>query len=133
MKIGCVVLIAGMLFGSTPLLAAADAVKHSQVTATSKRSGDKLHFEFKVGVPEGLVLNKDGPWALKIVKADGLAFPKNRLGVADFQDGLPGFKTETMAKPGSAGKVEYEATVFVCTKEKTTCYRDVHKGSVDWK
>lgn len=118
--------------GLMPITAFAEA-KHSEVIATASKAGDQVAIEFKIKFPEHIAINHDGPWSLVFTKAPELKFSKAKWDLKDLSDSLPGFKVTTSEKPkAKAGTADYTATVFVCTKDKTQCYREVHKGSVNW-
>ena len=127
--------IATLLLATTVTMAnAADKKTHSQVNARAEAAGDLVKFEFKVTMADGLHLNKDAPWALKLEPASDIEFKQNKLGKADLDEGLPGFRVETATKPKVAkGTVPYTLTAFVCTDDKKLCYRDVLQGEVAWQ
>jgi len=46
---------------------------------------------------------------------------------------LPGFVVATAGKPAKAkGELDYTMVAFVCTKEKTQCFREVYNGKAAW-
>jgi hypothetical protein len=89
-------------------------------------------FTFELQMQPDMVLNHDGPWKLEIKAHDGLGLAKTTFDKAELDDKIPGYAvTATAAK--AAGELEYQMTVFVCTKEKTQCFREVHKGKYSWQ
>jgi hypothetical protein len=110
------------------------APDHSKVAVDAKPAGDKLQLVFKVEPTNGLHINMEGPWKLELKSSDGLAFAKTTLGKDAMDEKLPGFTMTTTAKPAKpAGEVEYSLVAFVCTNDKTQCYREVHNGKAAWK
>jgi hypothetical protein len=68
-----------------------------------------------------------------VVEGKDLSFEKTTLGKADMDTALPGFVLTTAARPTAPkGQIKYTLTSFICTKEKTQCYREVHTGAFDW-
>lgn len=91
----------------------------------------QLKFNFKAVPGKGLKINTEGPWSLELKAHDGLTVEKSKLVRADFQADLGGFSL--LSKPkGKSGKVTYKMVVFVCTENKSQCFRDVQQGSFDW-
>lgn len=106
--------------------------KQAAVAVTKALQPDgKIRFDFKTIPAKGLKINTDGPWSLELKSHPGLELAKEKLGRAEFQDAIPGFSL--LAKPAEkSGKVDFKMVVFVCTAEKTQCFRDVHQGSINW-
>jgi hypothetical protein len=111
---------------------AASAPEHSKVAISQKKDGDSLAVVFKVEPNKGMNITLDAPWKLD-VEAKDLSFAKTTLAKSDMDTALPGFILKTVAKPAaSQGQLKYTLTSFICTKEKTQCYREVHTGTFDW-
>jgi len=111
-----------------------DEPKNSSVAVEAKPLGQNLQLAFKVSPRAGLHINLEGPWKLELKNAGGLAFAKTTLVRADMDEKLPGFVLTTTAKPAQvSGEVAYKLIAFVCTNDKTQCYRDVHTGKAPWK
>lgn len=127
--------IATILLAATLATAqAADKKTHSQVDARAEVAGDLVKFSFKVNVADGLHLNKDAPWSLKLQPAADIEFKQNKLGRTELDEALPGFSVQTVTKPKAAkGTLPYTLTAFVCTDDKKLCYRDVLQGEVAWQ
>jgi hypothetical protein len=123
-----------LLAASVTLATPAEKKTHSQVATKAEVAGDVIKFEFKVTVADGLHLNKDAPWALKLQPTADIEFKQNKLARTDLDEALPGFRVETTAKPKTAkGSLPYTLTAFVCTDDKKLCYRDVLQGEVAWQ
>ena len=108
--------------------------EHSLVKAKAA-TGDQgqLNFEFKVEPNKDMQVTLDAPWQLKVSGHQGLVFEKTTLKKADLDEALPGFKLAASGKPTVAnGSVDFQLTAFICTQDKTRCYREVHKGRVPW-
>lgn len=108
-----------------------------EVTANTSKKDGKTSLVFKVVPAENMVINEDGPWKLEIKDAAGLTLAKNKLEKGDIDFKIPGYSVD-VTKGGSSNKksatakaVAYKMIVFVCTKDKTTCVRDVHDGKAD--
>jgi hypothetical protein len=109
------------------------APDHARVAVASRTVGDKLELSFKVVPEAGLHVNMEGPWKLELKRHDGLAFAKTTFAKSDMQEKVPGFVATTSAKPSQAkGDVEYSLVAFVCTDDKTQCFREVHSGKAAW-
>jgi hypothetical protein len=124
-----------LIFVSAFAVTAAAAPKHSRVVLKTKKiAGDKVEFDFKVETIGAIVINTDGPWQLQVKQHEGVAFASTELKVKDFDVKIPGFRMTSTAKPQkTAGKLSYKMIVFICTKNKEQCYREVHEQSSDWK
>lgn len=108
--------------------------KHSELVTSAKVDQNNVSLTFKVVPGQDMIVNFDAPWKLEITKADGLSFAKQRYERADMDDKLPGYiVTSAAAASTPSGDVTYKAIVFVCDKDKTRCFREVHDGTVSWK
>jgi len=107
---------------------------HSKVEVTTKEEGKKVTFSFKVVPNKDMVITLDAPWKFEIKdKAAGLKFAKESMGKPEMDDKLPGYVvTSSEAAAKSDGEVEYSLVSFICTADKTACYREVHKGTHKW-
>ncbi len=122
-----------LLFFGSATARGADLEKHSKVDVTSVPKAGNLELTFKVLPTNGLHINLDGPWKLEIKGHEGLAFDKDTLAKKDLNEGLTGFVVTTKAAPAKpAGELEYALTAFVCTDDKTACFREVHNGKATW-
>jgi hypothetical protein len=121
------------LFTATTVFAFGEPT-HSKIEVAATPAGDQMEFTFKVIANEGHAVTFDAPWKLDLKKHDGLAFDKAALNKADMDEKIPGWKVKTSAKPANAqGEMEYQLVAFICTTNKTQCYREVHKGKAAWK
>lgn len=123
-------LASGCVAGSAALALGPD---HAAVESTAKLDGTNVELSFKIVPDKGMHINLEGPWKLELKTHDGLPLAKTTLTKADLQENLPGFVVKTTAAPSKKnGDVEYALTVFVCTEDKTACYREVHNGKTAW-
>jgi hypothetical protein len=107
--------------------------KQLKVAATVQQSGANLGIEFKVVLGRNLVVNRNGPWSLTITDPGGLKLARQQFSLAGFNASLPGFSIQSAGAPRSkSGELRYRLTAFVCTKDKSRCFREVHEGSVPW-
>lgn len=105
---------------------------HSTVSVQTVVKGDGLALTFKVSPASGLHINMEGPWTLEIKNPTGLSMAKTTFRKTDMDEKIPGFAV-TGAKPEAPhGSFDYQLTAFVCTNDKTQCYRDVLTGKADW-
>ena len=118
------------LFSST-LLAAGKAT--IQVSTTKDKEMVKV--TFKAVPSDGLVINAEGPWKLEVSPTAILTTDKTEWKRADWNQELPGFEIIGHAKgKESSGEISYKMITFVCTKDKTQCYREVisDKAKISW-
>ena len=107
--------------------------QHSKVSVQSTPKDGNLEFVFKIEPNSDMSVTFDAPWTLDIKNAEGLTLSKEKLKKSDLDQKLPGFKVSTTAAPkAKSGEVEYKLVSFICTKDKTRCYREVHKGKHNW-
>lgn len=107
--------------------------KHSKIEITSAPSGEQLEFTFKISPTAGHAVTFEAPWKLDLKNHDGLTFASSSFNKDNMDEALPGYKVKTNAKPGKGtGDFEYSLVSFICTTDKTTCYREVHKGKHSW-
>ncbi|MEY4630388.1 MAG: hypothetical protein RIQ81_508 [Pseudomonadota bacterium] len=106
--------------------------KQASVQVDWSAQGDgQLKFDFKTLPGKGLKINTEGPWSLEIKTHQGLVLEKTKMGRSDFKEDLAGFSM--VSKPEKKlGKITYKMVVFVCTENKSQCFRDVQQGSFDW-
>ena len=127
-------LVSPFAIAQTMAQAPAANAKQSELAATASFEQDKVKLTFKVVPAKDMIVNFDAPWKLEITKAEGLSFAKNRYERSDMNDTLPGYLIASAAPVhATSGDVAYSAVVFVCDKDKTRCFREVHAGSVSWK
>ena len=84
-----------------------------------------------VAIPnQGMVINHEGPWKLVFHDVSGVAIPQMKYERKDFDESISGFKVAANWPDAAtqSGSIGYDFTVFVCTKAKDKCFRDVHNG-----
>ena len=107
---------------------------HSKIEITAAPNGDSTEFTFKILANKGYAVTFDAPWKLDLKKHEGLTFASSALSKNNMDEAIPGFKVKTTAQAGAAaGDIEYSLVSFICTTDKTICYREVHKGKYSWK
>ena len=114
--------------GAGPLCAAG---AHSAVAVKGRWEGKALSLDFVVEPQSALHINDEGPWRLELAAVPApLKLTKSTWDRSDFDAKLPGFKVrgEALGAAPVSGKVAYKLTAFVCTNDKTQCYRDVLTG-----
>jgi hypothetical protein len=120
-------------FSETEAKSFGDPENSSVATSVVKADGGSLNFTIKINLKEGIAFNMDAPWKLSIKKFDGLTLDKTESVAKDFVSELPGYKFQSIGKPTlPAGKIEYSLIAFICTKDKSRCFREVHNGNIDW-
>lgn len=131
--------VAAFCFISLNTFSQADAQNNKQENFTSvdvskeQLKDQKLSFKFVVKIPKDLIFNDEGPWKLKLKAHEGLSFEKDEFSIKDVKKDLPGFAVVTKEKPAKPkGAMEYTLTSFVCAKDKSKCYREVHNGTMNW-
>ncbi len=91
-------------------------------------------FEFKVIPKDGLAINLEGPWKLEIKTSPEADIMHTKFERPSLDEKLPGFVVPL--KPGNhakKGNITFKLIAFVCTKDKTRCYRDVHDKTLSWQ
>lgn len=104
---------------------------HSEVTKDGK-----LEVNLKVKILDEKVngFSFEGtPWSLKIKKSEGANFSSQTFDEKALDHNMPGYKITSDGNISDSGKIEYSLVAFVCTKDKTRCYREAHNGTYDWK
>jgi hypothetical protein len=107
--------------------------KRATVTVQAQKSAlaGAVQVQFKTTAGDGLKINADGPWKLEIKGATGLKFEKTEFKRDTWKENIAGF--EVPAKLDStttkSGDVKYKLTTFVCTIDKSMCYREVVEGN----
>lgn len=105
--------------------------QHSAVEVDVKDDAGGKQFVLKVKPNSDMVVTLDAPWKLEVKGHEGLAFAKTTFNKADMDDKLPGFVV-TGKTDKAKGDLEYSLTSFICTKDKTQCFREVHTGKQAW-
>lgn len=99
--------------------------------------GAGIELIFKVTPKKGIKLTQEGPWSLTLTDTDGLGLSLTKgqfsLNADKYDSGVPGFKVPVATASKTSGSVSYKLRAFVCTEDKTRCFPELHKGSLDWK
>lgn len=106
-----------------------------EIKATEHKNNQK-EIVFTVTPDAGMKINFDDkkpetvPWQLEIKNPQGLKVPKLKLEYADFDRDKGQFRFVA----ANEGKVpergfDYRLVAFVCTQDKSQCFRDVFKAS----
>ena len=125
--------VAGPCLAYLNLLFATDSMAfdlHSKVV-TKASAIPNLDIELVIQPDENMKINQDGPWKLEISNLEKANAAKTKLVKEDMNFSLPGFKL-SLNGAQAGGKCDYKLTAFVCTKDKSQCFRDVHTGSLKW-
>lgn len=110
----------GHAFGGKP--------KYSQLQV--KLEKDVLSFE--LSAVEKHELTFEGPWTLELTNLKGLSISKLKYSQKDFDLSDRKYKVK-VDKAEASHSLDYKLVAFVCTKDKTKCYREVHKGAFSGK
>ncbi len=107
--------------------------ENSKVESSAKLDGANVQLTFKVLANEGHVVTLDAPWKLTLKTHDGLTFAQAAFSKKDMKEELPGWIVASTAASKATGDVSWELAAFICTKDKTSCYREVHEGKTNWQ
>jgi hypothetical protein len=128
---------AALLSTSFFFLTGSFAVKSKVETQSTVKEG-AVEFEFKV-VPlnaKEVMISKEGNWRLQLVNTEGLKLKteNGKFETKSFDEALPGFKVKAdLDGAAPSGKVDYILNAFVCNTDKSQCFPQIHKGSLEWK
>lgn len=122
-------LVAAITFGFLP-------PKHSKLsTKVETNKNGLVNITFLVQPNKGMTITEKAPWELKIKGYEGLKLEgkKMPLRIKKFDPKLPGFSLSAQKTFSAKGKnwVLYEIRSFICTKDKSTCYPELHKGKLE--
>jgi len=96
--------------------------------------GNKTLLTFATIPGDGLKINGEGPWKLEIKSHKGFKPSNTEFKRPEWQEDVAGFQVPvTIEKGMKSGEVSYKMTTFVCTKDKSTCYREVVEGTEAFK
>jgi hypothetical protein len=124
-------LITILCFSAQSVLAAGKA----QVDVSAKATPDKhVELTFKTSPTDGLAINPEGPWNLKITDAGGLKFDKMEFKRPEWKEQISGFTAMATPAKEKTGIIKYKLVAFICTKDKTQCFREVveNEAKVSW-
>lgn len=106
----------------------ADAAKKATVNVTAEKGKNPGTFsvQFKTIAGNGLKINAEGPWKLDIKSATGLKFEKSEFKRDAWIESAAGFTAlGTNVGKAATADITYKLTAFVCTADKSMCYREV--------
>jgi hypothetical protein len=113
--------------GGTPLATV-------RVTATQLKD-QKIELTFATEAASGLVINAEGPWKLTVADSGSLKLDKVEFKREEWNQKNASFTATAAANPKKNTALKYKMIAFVCTKDKSQCFREVVEGSttVTWK
>lgn len=117
--------------------------KGTNSTLSIERTQENL--VFKIEPHKDLAISPDAPWSVKLANVNNLSPETLNLAKKNFDLKIPGFKialgtAQNKEKHGTAkdgdkkpipSSFDYTLTAFVCTVDKTKCFRDVIKGRAE--
>ena len=124
-------LITILCFSTQSALAAGKA----HVDVSAKKAPDKhVELTFKTSPADGLSINPEGPWKLEIKDTGGLKFDKMEFKRPEWKEQISGFTAIATPAKEKTGIIKYKLVAFVCTKDKTQCFREVieNEAKVSW-
>jgi hypothetical protein len=103
---------------------------NATVEVVQEAQGEKVALTFKVVPQNNLVVNDEGPWALNLAPSQDFAkkIEKVKYTKSDFDFKIPGIKIAIPTPEKAQEDLEYSLTAFICTADKTRCYREVIKA-----
>ena len=104
---------------------------HAILQSALQKDGS-MEIQFKVVPNDDMAITFDAPWQLTFKDHPGLKAEKKSFGVKELDQKLPGFAVKVQPEANS-GDLKYKLIAFICTKDKTRCYREVHDTSMAWK
>jgi len=111
------------------------AAGKAKIEVTGKPQADKrIEFTFTTHPVGDLVINKEGPWKLEILSSGKIKFEKTEYKRAEWKEDVAGFTALGSATKGNSETIKYKLVAFVCTKDKSQCFREVVESSakVSW-
>ena len=120
-------LVFGLIFLSTHATAAQS--EKAKVDFSINKDGKNIKLAFATKAGDGLKVNPDGPWKLEIKQIKGVKAATTTFNKDAWQADISGFKVAGTPEAGAKEiEVQYKMTTFVCTVDKTMCYREVVEG-----
>ena len=95
-------------------------------------------FSFQVVPNQGMKATLEAPWKLSIDNNKGVLFATKELSLDKLIQGSktapvdPSFELVSTKPLAKVGSFDYRVVSFICTKDQTRCYREVHKGRYNW-
>jgi hypothetical protein len=111
------------------------AAGKAKVEVSAKAQADKrVELTFKTLPSTDLAINKDGPWKLEILSSGKLKFDKKELKRADWKEEIAGFTMVSSPAKTKKETIKYKLTAFICTQDKSQCFREVVEGvtNINW-
>lgn len=108
---------------------------HTKIVTEKKLEGDLLTVSFKVDILDTKTnaFSFEGtPWQFKIKAVEGAKFSQDKFTEKELNRDLPGYTLVSQKGVEKTGKMDYSFVAFVCTKDKTRCYREAHNASIEW-
>lgn len=126
-----------LLSGSFFFLNGFGTPKYSGVETQSSVKGKTAELEFKVTYDKTKIdISKEGNWTLYLTNTQGLKLDtkEGKFESKAFDEKLPGFKVKAdLEGAATSGKVDFTLKAFVCKLDKTQCFPETHKGTLEWK
>lgn len=97
-----------------------------------KDDNSKQQMIFQVVPTENMAINADAPWKLEITEAKGVDLPTRKFGKEQLNEDIPGYAVKLNKAKEKSGSIAYKFIAFICTKDKTQCYREVHNLKHTW-
>lgn len=111
------------------------AAGKAKVEVSAKVQADKrVELTFKTLPLTDLAINKDGPWKLELLSSGKLKFDKKEFKRAEWKEDIAGFTVVSSPAKTKGETIKYKLTAFICTKDKSQCFREVVEGvtNVNW-
>jgi hypothetical protein len=105
---------------------------HSKVEAKSSSKDGQVILQFSIKTDADNVVNDEAPWKFELKKFDGLKVETPLIKGSDLVKTLP-LLTVKATPTAASGTAEWSLVAFVCSKDKSNCFRDVHNGTLAWK
>jgi hypothetical protein len=122
------------IFSAALFSIAASAPQHSKVEFSYVTAADgSSKLGFRVVPNAGLKITPDAPWKLQIKSAEGIELGATEFDRTKFSEKVPGFEVPVSKINAPSGKLSFKLISFVCTENKTQCYREVHEQTSEWK
>ncbi len=119
-------LIVSIASFSSPSFAAAKGPAKAKVEVTSVKEKNGAKLIFKTVPTDGLVINAEGPWKLEIKNIMGAKTTVTELKRSDWKEETAGFEVPvTIDGKAKTADVQFKLISFVCTKDKSQCFREV--------
>jgi hypothetical protein len=121
-------LLVGLCFSVFGFCHSANA---SEIRATVEVKVDKKtkaanQMIFSTKPASGLIVNDEGPWKLEIKGSKGVDFKVKEVKRGEWIADVAGFRVDYSPVAGAKdAEVEFKMVTFVCTKDKSICYREV--------